>query len=580
MSNALQKLDVVYVQDPLVRVNAKREYAVVKGGKQISMQQFSTNNVSNSSITWSAVNPPSNVLVSRKVYLTVPMRITLNTTGVAPGNLLNVGKDALRQFPLSAIIESINVKINGCSVSMQLGELIHPLMNYNTSSKLKSHDLSLSPSTPDQSQQYNDVYNSINSPLGFDGLDETQYGRATFPFNIVSNGPTQAVVDVVLTEPIFMNPMVWQHAEKNGFANIQTLDIVVNFFSNAWARVWSHNAVGANPITSGNIDFNQFAPAFSYSTTAPVALFKYITPQDIVSIPKMVTYDYCEVQRYVTQFNGIAAGTKASYPTSNIRLNAIPRRIYVFARPSLQSLLSSPSYTDSYCAISRISVNWNDRNSLLSNATQQQLYHMCRKNGLNMDWNNFSGQSLYQFGSFTNKYHGRGSVIAINPSTDLGLGPLECAGKLQDINLQIDVDVENISGQTMDMQIYVVTIMEGIINVWYGGAETQVGVLTSADILDAETTQASVSLEDVKDQHGAGNFFTGLSDALKQTKILSTVAKTAAPLLAATPYSAASPIVSSLGNIAEQYGYGEGEGVIRAGARMNKSSLKHRIKRF
>ena len=584
MSLALQKLDTVLVKDELMNVNHKRQYAIVKSGKEATYFQATTNNISTSNISWT-ITPPSNVIVDRKVYCRLPIRLTL--TGSAAVPLLTPKFDAPRQFPLAAITDSLTVKINGSAVSMQVAELIHPLMHFNTDSKLKTHELSSTPSCPDQSQEYHDLNSDIRNPLQMygDSNDENVMGRGGFPFKIVRNDGSGAIVDFVVTEPLFMNPFAWGSTEHNGFVNIQSMDFNFNFISNAWARVWSHDD-NLTALTGGSVQFNNFPSSlpFSYESQVPLLLFKYVSPQDLTVIPKNLpySYPYFDVQRYITTFGSVVAGGATPINSNNIRLTSVPRRMFLFARNTNNTMQSNARYTDSFASITGVSINWNNRNSLLNTASQEQLYQISRRNGCNLSYTQWAGIPVYKTGDFTNQIVGCSSIMCINPVVDLGLGELEAAGLSEDINLQITVQIKNTGANPMIIDLYLVIINEGVFTITgSGSAETQINVLSRMDILDAQQSPA-ISLAEIKDNFGAGSFLSGLKDKLKESKIVSTVGKLAAPLMSLNPATAAfAPVVGQLANSADQYGYGEGQLIgAEGGRRMSRSSLRHRLRKY
>jgi hypothetical protein len=481
----------------------------------------------------------------------------------------------------------LNVKINGAGVQMQVGELIHALMHYNTGSKLKTHSFSLTPTYPDQSQEYADLQGSIRNPLGFygDSNDENVMGRGGFTYNIVRNDGSGAIIDCVFTENLYMNPFYFGSEDRNGFVNVQVMDFNINFITNAWARMWSHDDT-LTTITGGSVAFNNFGTQYPWSypnDTVPQLLFKYVTPQDLQVIPRNqpYTYPYYDIQRYITTYGTIAPGASVPINSNNIRFNSIPRRIFVFVRNNNNTMESNCRYTDSYAAITGVNINWGNRNSLLATANQEQLYAICLRNGCDMSYTQWAGIPVYKTGSFSQKIAPVSSVLCINPSIDLGLGELEAAGVSDDINFQIRVNVTNYGANSMNADLYIVCAYEGTFTITgYGSAETQTAVLSRMDVLDAQQSPA-VNYSDVQDSFGAGNFLSGLKDMLKDTRLISSVGKFAGPLLSANPQTAAvGPAVSALANAAENYGYGDGEGAMLGGRRMRKSSLKSRIRHY
>src|SRR5690606_20154775 len=114
-----------------------------------------------------------------------------------------------------------------------------------------SREYSTGFSYADQSQEYNDLVGSVRNPLGSysDHYADDISGRATL-FTVVSNTPSEAVIDMVSVEPIFMNPWYFGKTEANlggtVFIGLINIDFNFTFISNSWARMWSHANGGLN----------------------------------------------------------------------------------------------------------------------------------------------------------------------------------------------------------------------------------------------------------------------------------------------------------------------------------------------
>ncbi len=539
MSLSYQRLDPVLVKDPVTILNNKREYAVLKSGSQATYKQFTTTSVSNSSIQFSCPPPSGGIIVDRKVYFLLPVRLTITGTVPVGESLLKAGTDAPRELPISSSIDTIQVTINNQSVSMNMADIIHPLHRFNTDEELDMLDYSLTPSYPDQSQSYSQLFGSNRNPLSFygDSVDKSMMGRGGFPFNIVSNpvnggvGPATltAVVDAVFCEPIFLSPFYWGHANESGFYNVNTMDFNITFLGNAGNRMWSHDAISSGTtITSVSAQFSNFgtSPApFTYGNNQnqPLLLFKYITPLETEKLPfnQPITYPYFDIQRYPTDGPSIpATGDNTwNFVSNNIQLNSIPRRMYVFIRERNQDLYNTCQNPDSYFSIENVSIQFQNKNGLLSSANKRQLYEMAVKNHCNMSWSQWSGEYVYDTGVIssgagpfavsTNKIAGVGSILCIEFATDIGLNDIEAPGKLGQYMLQINGLATNVSGRDITPTMYIVVVAEGTFTVeGIGKASTNIGVITSQDILDASASPW-VDYNDVQAVNG-GNFLSGL----------------------------------------------------------------------
>ena len=404
MSLSYERLPVVEVRDPRTIVENQRQYAVLRSGSQVTMKQWTTTSVSQSSIQFSCPPPSHKIFVDRKVYITLPVRLTFTGTSPPGQVLLNPGCDAPRAYPFSSSVDTFQATINNQSMSINMADVIQPLLHYNTDDHLCGSDYSMTPNLLDQSQAYSQLYGTNRSPMAFygDTLDKTMSSRASFPFTVVSNTATQAIIDMVICEPIFMSPYYFGKHDDSAFYNVTTMDFNITFLGNAGFRMWSHDAVSGpgTTITGISWQFNNFiSPPFTYTyANQPIMNFTYITPNETQILPYDVpiTYPYFDITRYPTDAgNAYAPGQSNIIPSNNIQLNSIPRRMYIWCRERNADLYSTCANPDTYFQINNINIQFENKNGLLASASKRQLYEMCVKNHCKMTWAQWSGESLY-----------------------------------------------------------------------------------------------------------------------------------------------------------------------------------------
>ena len=172
----------------------------------------------------------------------------------------------------------------------------------------------------------------------------------------------------------------------------------------------------------------------------------------------------------------VAAGGTGTMSSNNIQLNSIPSKLYVFMRKRNQDLNSDPFSTDTFLKIKSLSIQWGNRNGVLSSADQRQLFDLACKNGFQGSWTAWSGQKVNKpalasagFGTSAEQYAGLGSVVALDP-LDLGLSALDAPGKLAQLMLQVQVDYENVSDAAITPTLYVVAISQGLFTLYNGQA--------------------------------------------------------------------------------------------------------------
>lgn len=532
MSYNLHPLKCVIARDPIMELDNERYYAILKGGAQISWRPITTTSISSSSIQFTAPPPSPKVVVDRKQLIELPMRLVLTSSAPNAFNLLRQDYDAPRAYPIASITNTLQANINNTAVSMNIADIIHALLHYNTDRFLKAHDYSMTASYPDQSQEYHDLNPSIRNPLSSyaNSTDEDVEHRGAVKFQIVQNTPSQAVVDILVTEPIWLSPFYWGKCNAGGFYGVQTLDLNFTFLPNCWSRVWSHDDQGANapgPINGGQLVFNNFTSvyptqAFTYGPVVPQLLFKYITPNELHSIPNSIVYPYFNVDRYPNDYTtAVNPNAVMELVSQNIQLKSIPRRIYIYARNSNSVLFGQTGcrYTDTYLSIRGISVNWNNYSGLLSNTTEFDLYKMSVKNHCNLSFPQWCGGPVYGYGgvgpSGFNQLIGTvGSVLCIEMGTDIGLSDTECPGMLGTYQLQMSVTCVN-KNQTnaITPTLYIVTVSEGTFTIENNRSISMIGVVSRMDVLNAKKMDCMcVNYEMTQDVNG-GDFLSGLKKA-------------------------------------------------------------------
>lgn len=597
MSLNLTPLHVVEVRDSRTVIRNK-EYAILKGGSQVSWKPYTTTSVSSSSIQFSTPPPSPKIFIDRFQYIQIPVRITLNVQTPNANNILRAGYDSPRAFPISSSLNTLTVNINNTAVSLNMSDVIQALMRFNTGQSLKEHQYSMTPSCLDQFQEYIDGVGSIRNPLGQygDSNDESVMGRGGFSqFNILSNTPSQAIIDCLFTEPIFISPFYFGNGNATAFIGVQTMDWNFTFLTNSWARMWSHAIGGVNApgvITSGTSIFTGFSPAFSIpgAPILPQLLFNYITPQELQAIPAAMEYSYFNIDRYPTDYSQSALAPNASIPmvSNNIQLQSIPRRIYIYARNSNAILQGNgpsgggPNFTDTFLSLKDLRVNWNNQSGLFSSATQQDLYKMSVKNHCNLSWTQWSGGPSYSQGSLTQKVGTVGSIICIEMGTDIGLSDTECAGLLGTYQLQINVTGTNIN-QTNSVYptLYIVTVSEGVFNILENRSVSQIGVVSRQDVLDAKQHLSDyIDYESIQEVNG-GNFFSGISkfghNILEKIRPIAKrvyeFGKKIAPYIK-TGMNVASAVAPFFAGLGEE----NDGGVLVGGKIMNRSKLRNRLR--
>lgn len=511
MSLNVVPIQTVAVTVPVLDINDRREYAIMKGGNYVQYKQYTSTSYSNNSFQFSCPPPSEKIIVNRKIKLNVP--VTLTFTGTVDGTiittLLNPGADAPRAYPISTNLNTLSVTINNSTVNINMSDVIQPLLRYNNPECLREYEYGTTPSEMDQTQSYADLYGSVRNPLGLyeDSSDGTTH-RGAFPFTIVSNTGTSAVVTMDLAEYIYLSPFLFGHGDHAGFYGVRTMDF--NFTWNAdLSRLWSHIQAfpggGTSTITNVAVTFAQ-----------PKLLFEYTTPPLTMERPSSISYPYYVVNRFPSGPTTINAGITSQVTSNNVQLNSIPRRMYIYLREQNSDL--NVTSTDTYSSIENISVQFENFSGLLASASKYDLYDISRRNGCNLTWTQWSGGKVISSTVAGQSYGTIGSILCIEPGKDFGLPDNLAPGVIGNFMFQLTVTAKNVSSRNINYMLYITTIDEGTATIMNGGTVLQgSGVITGMDVLNAKKS-ASVSYADAAYAEGAGRFFSGLKHGLQRLK--------------------------------------------------------------
>lgn len=456
--------------DPRMLFAEKRSFNVVTGIANILQQKNVSTSYSGSNVVH-ALTIPQNTVLDRRINMRWYVQLTI--TGTSPNPLLQLGtNDGIRANPISAMITSLTAQIGNTNVSTQPFDYIQQLTRYEKPDD-QSTWYSMSPSYPDQFQTYSDysVYGVARNPLALYGSNDYQIPRGGHPITVVSDDGSTAIVRFVVNEPLRLSPFNWLDTDAPGLVGVQTLNI--NATLGDFSRMWSHAYSGTYAITGITGSF--YAP--------PELDYQVISPDISVGINKQrpYLYPYQEITRYVTTGPSLAKGASSTVSTNTVQLNAVPSRVYIYARQQNSDLLgSSPWLNSDSCAnITACSITFNNNNSLLAAASEYQLYAMSVKNGLQMSWPQWK------------KYCG--SVLCVEFGSDLGLQNLGLApGTGGSFQLQANVTFNNpittsntTPATTITYAVYVVVIQDGSLVSSNGTFSTAIGILNNENVIAA-----------------------------------------------------------------------------------------------
>ncbi len=474
------------VLDPRIDPQKPR-FIIEKGAEWARYYQEPSTNVSTANVSWSILPPNKDIAIDRKMYIDVGYRFTLTGPDVGADLLPSIpdpnepaktildpqGVLALRFLPWQSVVDSLAFTLNQSTITQNLSEYVQSLVKYGTGKReYQDSDWSIFPSMEDQFQQYAQGNGTNRNALGDWGDVSSQQSRGSFYFEVESMSNTEAVVVARWSEPVVLSPMLFSKMEEFGFLGLTNIQVRANM--GTLSRMLSIDATNA----PAGLTVSSVAPT---STGDFRVRLCYLTPPklDALYLDPLHKYPYYEVNNYNTNVATLASGASASVSSQNFQLSSIPKRVCLMVRR--KNIDRTPDKADGYFRINSISVNWNNKNALLSSATSRDLYELSVRNGNNQDW--------YQW------YNGQGGVLMLDFAHDIGLSLDEAVGLHGQYQLQIDMNITNICGETItDPLLQVVVVSEGMFTIDNTETYLTVGDVFPRDVIEAMKNKDFTSL--------------------------------------------------------------------------------------
>lgn len=564
-----KELRVQRVIDPRTDANAPNDriYNVFEGAADISYQQLSQDGgVSNTSLTFT-LNPPSpQVFVNRRIMVELMSDQTfvgtsagagiplLQCAGLAFAPGVNPGLqyyDAPRAYPLAKACQTVQFSLGNDRLSQNLGAYWNGMNRYNVDHETQDLWHSMTPTMLDQSQSYGDLNGFARDPLRGYGDNPYLCPRGGFVGStVIRNDSTGAAGDIAVVrsryvEMLDLSPFLFEKGRQDvGLIGVQnqSMTLVLGGKGNSAlaglaGSFWSHSPLGS-VLTSSTV-----------TITAAKVYVSYLTPDQVMEIPRSMNYNYHEITYLPTsQNNSVAAGASTTITQNNIQLNSIPSRILFWVAPQDSSYTMNS--TDTAYGITNINVSFDNRDSLLANASQLDLYQICVKNKCNLSWRQFTRDV--------------GSYIALDFGEDIPLrSGVQAPGLRGTFNLRLTVECTNLSSAASLPTLNLVVIAEGVMSITDQKVVRNIGILTKQDVLNSRLTPGMTYRASGSVYGGA--WYNTLWEGLKKiARPALNVAKAVVPTL----YPAASPLLDVADKGLTAVGLG-----LRGGKKLTRAQL-------
>lgn len=581
MSIAIERLNLQRVVDKRIDASEpdNRVYNVLESGVSVSYYDQQNDGGANiSNLSWT-LNPDNNdVFIDRRILMQLVFELTFRGTSAgagipllqcaglsldptaAPGVSAGLQYyDCPRSWPLARAMQSLQLKLGNDSISQNVNQYITGMLCYNNDVDNQDGFTSMTPTMPDQSQAYVDLNGFARDPMRGYGDNASQCPRGGFVgATIVRNDATGTAADVAIVrlnvcELLDLSPLLYEKGRQGlGFRGVNTMGMQVTLggkgtgaLSGLISSLWSHKvlAAGAQSVFS------------STSVVALEAKVKYhcIQAPKEVSVPKILNYNYSELNSYPTAINTpFLPGVSTEISMNTVQLSSVPTRLLIWV--AQQDSTYNMNSTDTFFAIDKVEITFDTRQTLLAAATPQDLYQIARKNGVNLSWRQFTKDV--------------GAVLALDFGEDIPLNELRAPGVRGSFNLQVKVTCRNLSSAAVAPTLNVLAISEGILTINNGSVSRSVGVLNAQDVLDSKAMKPVPYMP-------SGSVYGGAwyDDVWSFIKRAGRPAINAAKVIVPALYPAAAPILEGVDRAAAAVGIGLPRKV-RGGAKLSRAQLQ------
>ena len=409
-------LKPVKLPDPRIDIRTQNKYLFKQPANVVTYKTFNSNSTSQNSTHFTATPPNPNIIISPLVYVNLPatVKVTGKTAAAnAPADFRDMFFSSNtsivpRQLPISSIIQTLSLKLNTDTTTVNLNDYIHAIARFYSDDAIRAYEMSSSPVQPDFFQKYNDDINTTGagkdkglgygtnrSPFQKYGANTNESTRSSYkPYKATyeeDGNDGIATVDYDFDEPLFISPLSSGEYSKMGLVQIQTFDLDITWDSKL-NRILSCNKAGLDDKATAN-------GAYSIRTILgdPKLRFIYMTPHINYPIPETVIYEFSELNRISKSVRNTPLlgwnpdpanaedptpgpnGESLTITSDNIQLSSIPNKVYIYVRRSNEERTEYTS--DAFARITGINIDFNGVSGILASAKEHDLWRMTVNNG-------------------------------------------------------------------------------------------------------------------------------------------------------------------------------------------------------
>jgi len=568
------QVNPVLVKDDILMVSDRIDYAVMKGGQNVSVQQFPATSVSSNSHVYQINVPSTSVVLDRHLLWHADVIFTVTGTPATGARLVDWGKNASpAPFMLHQLVQNMSCAINNTSVSSTTNQILDPILRCLDKKSLARYN-STTAVFLDNYGNYDTLDNLtgvLNNPMGgYDRATDPDYlPRGCVKFTVLKDAAgadtnqvngTSAVFKVSITEPIILSPFLYGETEHKsaGFYGINNINFNMSMDSAA------KRAIRFTALATGQ--------AVSVAYENCYIECRFLTPHPSDLLPETNIVPYQEFTNYIKTNGSLAIDGSATITSNNIQLSSIPDKVVVWVRPKQADLTWNTP--DAYATITSVSVLFNNQSGLLSSCSQQMLFNFSQEAGLQQNFTEWSGLSTINIAGLPTTYATCGGPLVLNFAEHIGIPEdyYSCSS-IGNFNFQITATVKNNLGYTFDAELSVMFLQSGLFATSAGVSSKYLGILSKEQILEA-SLQEGVGKADLARLVGGG-FFGRLWNGVKRVagvvkKGLDIVGTPVRMVAEKIPHPIAQGIATGLKTIGYGVGMGMSGGALSGGKRVAK----------
>jgi hypothetical protein len=597
-------------------IQSRPKFAVDKGALSITNAPFTAISETSSQHTYNIYVPSENVFVDRALEWSSSCynQITWTNLAITPANgSLGIGLGlnlSLCAFPLNSLCSTMTTTINDTTSVINAQDVqreVLRMVDYKANRLQRTCPTMLDKYLfygGDNAGAINNPNNGIGSQTAVDTLPNGAFNNVFYTnasgaplapntvnaytdpatgvqYNTNADGvpvpnaniPAGTQITIYVgwrsTEKLVLSPFVYSDVNEcdTGLFGINNIQLIMNLRSPQ--RVFRFSR------TTGGLSETASPLVVSYQTVAfrgSILNTQFLTPSLEVALPPKSVVPYMEFPRYITNSTTpILSRANGELQSQTITLPQIPDLLIIYCKPLKLDGQPDPydnGFGDWYLPpataglggsgrTNPLSVQFDNFSGLLSSHTSEQLYGMTVRNGLEMDFQQWSGRA-YSGAGEGKRTDLTGGFLVLKPGTDITLQSGQAPSLVGNYTLQFRLNVYNPCPFPVGASLYVITVNSGFFESIRGSSRIIKGVLSEQDIISAPLAPVASHAE-LKRVVGGKGLMSSLGNILSKARDV---------------YHATKPAVSAMKGmmpegmrqVAEAVGYGSSGGMSGGGS--------------